>query len=175
MTFSPQAFSLIAQRDSKVGRQIAEDSKYIALLAAQDSKTMKTIAIVTLVFLPATLTTVPTYLPTYLPTRPLIIHKLSTTPQLNANLLLTHQNRESGPPTSSTSPLPQTGPSSSAQPSAPQYCPFPSGSSSTSDRCRSRRVPVRRLLSRNQSGSRCLGIAMGECMFQGRYGIWRRA
>ncbi|KAM7207199.1 hypothetical protein V8F20_002465 [Naviculisporaceae sp. PSN 640] len=49
--------SLITQRDSKVSRQIAEDSKSIALLAAQDSRTMKTIAIVTLLFLPATLTT----------------------------------------------------------------------------------------------------------------------
>ncbi|KAM7201686.1 hypothetical protein V8F33_003235 [Rhypophila sp. PSN 637] len=50
-------FSIIAQRDSKVSRQIAEDSRAAALLAARDSRTMKTIAIVTLLFLPATLTT----------------------------------------------------------------------------------------------------------------------
>lgn len=53
-----QIFSLVTQRDSKVNLAVAEDSNYVALLAAQDSETMKTITVLTLVFLPSSLVTV---------------------------------------------------------------------------------------------------------------------
>ncbi|KAH7314268.1 hypothetical protein BKA65DRAFT_600287 [Rhexocercosporidium sp. MPI-PUGE-AT-0058] len=50
-------FSLIAQRDSSVSLFLAGSSTSIARLAAQDSRSMKTITIITLVFLPLNLVT----------------------------------------------------------------------------------------------------------------------
>ena len=50
--------SLISQRDSKVNIELAKDSRKIAAAAQRDSKVMRIIAILTLVFLPATLTSV---------------------------------------------------------------------------------------------------------------------
>lgn len=55
---APQAFNLVAQRDSKVNLAVAEDSYHVATLAARDSETMKTITVLTLLFLPSTLVTV---------------------------------------------------------------------------------------------------------------------
>ncbi|KAH7391568.1 hypothetical protein BKA64DRAFT_677927 [Cadophora sp. MPI-SDFR-AT-0126] len=59
VTFSliAQRDSLIAQRDSNVGLFIAGSSTQIAKLAAQDSRSMKTITIITLTFLPLNLVT----------------------------------------------------------------------------------------------------------------------
>ncbi|KAI3396754.1 hypothetical protein diail_11716 [Diaporthe ilicicola] len=51
------AFNLVAQRDSKVNLAVAEDSNHVATLAARDSETMKTITVLTLLFLPSTLVT----------------------------------------------------------------------------------------------------------------------
>lgn len=45
---------MIAQRDSKVNISVAEDSKKIAAAAKRDSSAMKTVSILTLVFLPGT-------------------------------------------------------------------------------------------------------------------------
>jgi hypothetical protein len=53
-----QVFSLIAQNDSKSSATIALKQGTIAEMAAQDSKVMRTIGILTLVFLPSTLVTV---------------------------------------------------------------------------------------------------------------------
>ncbi|KAL2277504.1 hypothetical protein FJTKL_15421 [Diaporthe vaccinii] len=51
------AFNLVAQRDSKINLAVAEESKHVATLAARDSETMKTITVLTLLFLPSTLVT----------------------------------------------------------------------------------------------------------------------
>ncbi|KAH8749105.1 hypothetical protein F5883DRAFT_622226 [Diaporthe sp. PMI_573] len=51
------AFNLVAQRDSKINLAVAEDSNHVATLAARDSETMKTITVLTLLFLPSTLVT----------------------------------------------------------------------------------------------------------------------
>lgn len=56
----PQAFNLVAQRDSRINLAVAEDSNHVATLAARDSETMKTITVLTLAFLPSTLVTVGT-------------------------------------------------------------------------------------------------------------------
>lgn len=60
-----QSFSLIAQKDSKINRAVAEINRAVAEInldvarvAAVDSRTMKTIGVLTLVFLPSTLVTV---------------------------------------------------------------------------------------------------------------------
>lgn len=53
-----QLYSLISQRDSRLNYIIAEESRQIASAAQQDSRTMKTIAFMTLVFLPTTLVAV---------------------------------------------------------------------------------------------------------------------
>ncbi|KAK0717495.1 hypothetical protein B0T26DRAFT_710053 [Lasiosphaeria miniovina] len=53
-------FSLIAQKDSKVNRAVAGLNLDVARVAAVDSRTMKTIGVLTLVFLPSTLVTVST-------------------------------------------------------------------------------------------------------------------
>lgn len=45
---------MIAQRDSKINISVAEDSKLIAAAAKQDSTAMKTVSMLTLIFLPAT-------------------------------------------------------------------------------------------------------------------------
>lgn len=50
-----QMYSLISQRDSRLNLSIAEDSKRLAEAVQQDSRTMKTIALMTLIFLPGTL------------------------------------------------------------------------------------------------------------------------
>lgn len=47
-----QLYSLISQRDSKINILIAEDSKKITLAAKRDSTAMKTISVLTMVFLP---------------------------------------------------------------------------------------------------------------------------
>ncbi|PSN71372.1 hypothetical protein BS50DRAFT_618400 [Corynespora cassiicola Philippines] len=51
------SFSLVAQRDSKITLAAAQDSNRIAGFAAKDSETMKTITVLTLVFLPPSLVT----------------------------------------------------------------------------------------------------------------------
>ncbi|KAL9612610.1 MAG: hypothetical protein Q9167_002816 [Letrouitia subvulpina] len=48
-------YSLISQRDSRINLTVAHDSKTIAAAAMRDSKAMRTVAVLTLVFLPATL------------------------------------------------------------------------------------------------------------------------
>jgi hypothetical protein len=53
-----QTFSLIAQQDSSVNLFLAGDSRRIAMWAVRDSQTMKTITVITLVFLPSTLVSV---------------------------------------------------------------------------------------------------------------------
>ncbi|KAK0642910.1 hypothetical protein B0T16DRAFT_173970 [Cercophora newfieldiana] len=50
-------FSHIAQRDSNINLKVASDSNRVANLAARDSQVMKTIAVLTLTFLPTTLVT----------------------------------------------------------------------------------------------------------------------
>ncbi|SPO05245.1 uncharacterized protein DNG_07932 [Cephalotrichum gorgonifer] len=52
------AFSLIAQEDSKASISIANKQSFIAEMAAADSRVMRTIGVLTLVFLPSTLVTV---------------------------------------------------------------------------------------------------------------------
>ncbi|KAH7325694.1 hypothetical protein B0I35DRAFT_420974 [Stachybotrys elegans] len=47
-------FSLISQEDARISRALAEDSATIAMAAKRDSSAMKTIAVLTTVFLPAT-------------------------------------------------------------------------------------------------------------------------
>lgn len=47
-------YSMISQRDSKVNISVAEDSKRIAAAAKRDSLAMKTVSMLTLVFLPGT-------------------------------------------------------------------------------------------------------------------------
>lgn len=51
-------YNLISQRDSRVNFTIADESREIAQAAQRDSKTMRTIAFMTLVFLPSTLAAV---------------------------------------------------------------------------------------------------------------------
>ncbi|KAG8534040.1 uncharacterized protein KY384_000883 [Bacidia gigantensis] len=51
-------YSLISQKDSRVNLSVAEDSKKIAAATMNDSKAMKLIALLTLVFLPGTLVAV---------------------------------------------------------------------------------------------------------------------
>lgn len=46
--------SMISQRDSKVNICVAEDSKKIAAAAKRDSLAMKTVSMLTLIFLPGT-------------------------------------------------------------------------------------------------------------------------
>lgn len=50
-----QLYSMISQRDSRINLTVAHDSKTIAAAAMRDSKAMRTVAVLTLVFLPATL------------------------------------------------------------------------------------------------------------------------
>ncbi|MCJ1466914.1 hypothetical protein MMC07_005536 [Pseudocyphellaria aurata] len=47
-------YSMISQRDSKVNISVAEDSKKIAAAAKRDSLAMKTVSMLTLIFLPGT-------------------------------------------------------------------------------------------------------------------------
>ena len=49
-----QLFNLIAQREAKVGIAVAEDSRTLASASKEDSTAMKTLAAVTVVFLPGT-------------------------------------------------------------------------------------------------------------------------
>lgn len=49
-----QLYSMISQRDSKVNISVAEDSKKIAAAAKRDSLAMKTVSMLTLIFLPGT-------------------------------------------------------------------------------------------------------------------------
>jgi len=46
--------SLAAQKDSQINKRIAEESKNIASETRRDSESMKTIAVLTMVFLPGT-------------------------------------------------------------------------------------------------------------------------
>jgi hypothetical protein len=50
--------SLAAQKDSNINKRIAEQSKQIALETRRDSEAMKTIAILTMLFLPGTFVSV---------------------------------------------------------------------------------------------------------------------
>lgn len=45
---------MIAQRDNKINISVAEDSKKIAAAAMRDSSAMKTVSMLTLIFLPPT-------------------------------------------------------------------------------------------------------------------------
>lgn len=45
---------MIAERDNKVNISVAEDSKKIAAAAMRDSSAMKTVSMLTLIFLPPT-------------------------------------------------------------------------------------------------------------------------
>ncbi|KAF3247957.1 hypothetical protein TWF192_006447 [Orbilia oligospora] len=47
-------YNLIAQRDSKVNIELAKDSRMLAIASKRDSSSMKTIAVLTIVFLPGT-------------------------------------------------------------------------------------------------------------------------
>lgn len=47
-------FHLIAQNDNAVGHEIARDSRLLALAAQRDSSSVKSLAVVTMVFLPGT-------------------------------------------------------------------------------------------------------------------------
>ena len=51
-------YSLVSQRDNRVNIELAQDSRKIAQAAKKDSKIMKVIAALTLIFLPATLISV---------------------------------------------------------------------------------------------------------------------
>lgn len=62
-TTTKQMYSLISQRDMRNNIIIAKDSQDIAEAAQQDSRTMKTIALMTLIFLPGTLVAVSLPLP----------------------------------------------------------------------------------------------------------------
>lgn len=54
LTMMPQLYSMVSQRDSKVNISVAEDSRKIAAAAKRDSLAMKTVSMLTLVFLPGT-------------------------------------------------------------------------------------------------------------------------
>lgn len=49
-----QLFNLIAQKEAKVGIAVAQDSRTLASASKEDSTAMKTLAAVTVVFLPGT-------------------------------------------------------------------------------------------------------------------------
>ena len=51
---STQLFNLISQQETRVGIAVAEDSRTLASASKEDSTAMKTIAAVTIVFLPGT-------------------------------------------------------------------------------------------------------------------------
>ena len=52
---------MIAQREARTNRDIAQSNLRVAQTAASDSRTMKTIGLLGVLFLPATFTTVSTY------------------------------------------------------------------------------------------------------------------
>ena len=54
LTMMSQLYSMVSQRDSKVNISVAEDSRKIAAAAKRDSLAMKTVSMLTLVFLPGT-------------------------------------------------------------------------------------------------------------------------
>lgn len=54
LTMTLQLYSMISQRDSRVNISVAEDSKKIAAAAKRDSQAMKTVSMLTLIFLPGT-------------------------------------------------------------------------------------------------------------------------
>jgi hypothetical protein len=54
LTQRPQIFSLISQDDNKISRVIAEQSTLLAIASKRDSTAMKTLALLTMLFLPAT-------------------------------------------------------------------------------------------------------------------------
>ena len=54
LTLLTQLFNLIAQKEAKVGIAVAEDSRTLASASKEDSTAMKTLAAVTVVFLPGT-------------------------------------------------------------------------------------------------------------------------
>ena len=56
-------YSLISQHDSRINLLVAEESRKIAGATMHDSKAMKLIALLTLVFLPATLMAVSLEIP----------------------------------------------------------------------------------------------------------------
>ncbi|KAH9203582.1 hypothetical protein DL95DRAFT_142809 [Leptodontidium sp. 2 PMI_412] len=47
-------YNILAQRDNKLNIEVARDSKVIALASSRDSSAMKTVAILTIAFLPGT-------------------------------------------------------------------------------------------------------------------------
>lgn len=85
LTMMLQLYSLISQRDSKVNISVAEDSKRIAAAAKRDSLAMKTISMLTLVFLPGTFVAV--CFPVFCPLSPPFftsngcVNKLKSKPQ----------------------------------------------------------------------------------------------
>lgn len=54
MAFLSKLFHLIAQNDNVLGHEIASDSRLLALAAQRDSSSVKSLAVVTMVFLPGT-------------------------------------------------------------------------------------------------------------------------
>ena len=54
----PQVHNLIAQRDSLRHIEIGKDTKEVAAASKRDSSAMKTIAVLTMVFLPGTFVSV---------------------------------------------------------------------------------------------------------------------
>jgi nitrate reductase NapE component len=60
MSHLNQTFSLIAQEENKISRSVAIDSAQIAVATKRDSSAMKTIALITILFLPSTFVAVST-------------------------------------------------------------------------------------------------------------------
>lgn len=58
LSLSLQVYNFIAQRDNRLNVEVARDSKSIAIASKRDSSSMKTISILTMVFLPGTFVTV---------------------------------------------------------------------------------------------------------------------
>jgi hypothetical protein len=59
---SCQVYNFIAQRDNMLNVEVARDSRAVAVASKRDSSAMKTLAIVTMAFLPGTFIAVRTYL-----------------------------------------------------------------------------------------------------------------
>jgi Mg2+ and Co2+ transporter CorA len=54
MLTKKQTFSLIAQDENRIARRVAEESAQVSIAAKRDSAAMKSISLLTMVFLPPT-------------------------------------------------------------------------------------------------------------------------
>lgn len=98
---------MISQRDSKVNISVAEDSKKIAAAAKRDSLAMKTVSMLTLIYLPGTFVAV-RFLPPPPNPRALFPPKNTYHPKDEiTNQLKTSTKRPSSAPASSTSTAPR--------------------------------------------------------------------